>query len=118
MHNEWTEKDDQIPYLWVLKEYKISKWRKYVFPSYQNTKRFQLKSYKSMHKDNIKQEWFISVQLISQEYYICSHLQNFNLITEMIQRGGGGKLGYNTLALHGNFFFRSYTNVQKSEIEI
>lgn len=60
---------------------------KMFFISLQNTKlqSFQLKSYKSIHKDNITQERFISVQLISQKYYICSHLQSFNLVTKMIQ---------------------------------
>lgn len=64
---------------------------KCVFPPYKNTKlqRFQLKSYKSIHKDNITQERFISVQLISQKYYICSYLQSFNLVTKMIQMEGG-----------------------------
>lgn len=62
---------------------------KCVFPPYKNTK-FQLKSYKSIHKDNITQERFISVQLISQKYYICSNLQSFNLVTKMIQMGEGG----------------------------
>lgn len=91
----------------LKKKYKIPKWMKCVFPPYKNTKlqRFQLKSYKSIHKDNITQERFISVQLISQKYYICSYLQSFNLVTKMIQMGGWGESDYNTLALHGKFFF-------------